>query len=77
MRVSPTIAFGFIFAVGLAQDVFEPPNFNISEALLNNGVDVSAVPGLAKLVERSLSNSCSIAVSLASVYGTTFEFFLG
>ena len=67
MRVSPIIALVFTSAGVWAQDVFEPPNFNVTEALLNNGVNVSAIPDLAKLAERSLSSGCSIAVSLKFV----------
>lgn len=44
-------------------DVFEAPDFNITEALLDNGVNVSAIPELAGLVERTLLSGCSIAVS--------------
>lgn len=44
--------------------VFEPLDFNITEALIENGVNVSAIPELAQLAERSLLSGCSIAVSL-------------
>lgn len=47
----------------LAQDAFEATDFNITEALIANGVDVSALPGLANLTEkRSLFSPCSVAV---------------
>lgn len=51
------------FAAGaLSQNSFEPADFNITDALLDNGVNVSAIPELAPLAERSLSSGCSIAV---------------
>ena len=69
MRISPAIALGFTPAGIWAQDVFEPPNFNVTQALLDNGVNVSAIPELAGLAERSLSSGCSIAVSLVYICG--------
>lgn len=69
MRVASIVSLGITPAGIWAQDVFEPPDFNVTEALLNNGVNVSAIPDLAGLVERSLSSGCSIAVSLAFAYG--------
>lgn len=51
------------FAAGvLSQNTFEPSDFNITDALLDNGVNVAAIPELAPLAERSLSSGCSIAV---------------
>jgi hypothetical protein len=47
---------------GVASQVFEPADFNITGALLANGVNISAIPDLASLAERSPSNSCSAAV---------------
>jgi hypothetical protein len=52
------------FAAGvLSQTTFEPSDFNITEALLDNGVNISAIPQLAPFVERSLLSGCSVAVS--------------
>lgn len=52
-------------AVGVAcQATFEPADFNVTEALIGNGVDVSALPELASLVERASTTGCSAAVSL-------------
>lgn len=46
-----------------SQDVFEPANFNVTEALIANGVDVSVLSELANLTEkRSLTTSCATAV---------------
>jgi ABC-type proline/glycine betaine transport system permease subunit len=50
-------------AVGItAQEVFEAPDFNVTEALIENGVNVSAIPELAGLAVRSSLSGCSIAV---------------
>ncbi|KAJ6199810.1 hypothetical protein J3E72DRAFT_437921 [Bipolaris maydis] len=40
----------------IAQDIFEPANFNVTKALIDNGFNVSAIPGLSNLL-----NGCSIA----------------
>lgn len=50
-------------AICAAQDSFETPNFDVPKALLERGVNVSALPELAGLVERSSDLACSIAVS--------------
>jgi hypothetical protein len=51
------------FAAGvLSQTTFEPSNFNVTEALLDNGVNISAIPQLAPFVEKSLLSGCSVAV---------------
>jgi hypothetical protein len=49
----------------VAQDYLEPQNFNITEALLNNGVNVSALPDLQGLEnnKRSPLSPCAAAVS--------------
>lgn len=64
MRNILSVTLGaFALAAGaLAQDLFEAPDFNASAALIANGVNVSDLPKLSGLVERSLS-PCSIAVS--------------
>jgi len=62
MRTFASIA---AFTAGaLSQATFEPTDFNITEALLNNGVNASAIPDLAPFVERSSSSGCSAAVSV-------------
>jgi hypothetical protein len=63
MRVSSLVSLGFMPSGILAQDVFEPADFNVTEALLNNGVNVSAIPELSGLADRSLLGGCSVAVS--------------
>jgi hypothetical protein len=64
MRV-PSFATLAILASGTwAQTTFEPADFNVTEALLEKGVNVSALPQLEGLVERSLLSGCSIAVCI-------------
>jgi uncharacterized MnhB-related membrane protein len=69
MRVFGTIISGILtVSVGVsAQDTFEAPDFNVTDALIGNGVNVSAIPELANLVVRSSSSGCSIAVSMDAV----------
>jgi hypothetical protein len=55
-------------AVVQGQDTFEAPNFNVTEALIENGVNVSAIPELAGLVVRSSLNGCSIAVGCGPLH---------
>jgi hypothetical protein len=66
MKVIP-VSIGALTAGALAQSnasTFENADFNITEALIANGVDVSAIPELSGLVERTLDLSpCAIAVS--------------
>ncbi|CAI9626382.1 unnamed protein product [Alternaria burnsii] len=74
MRLFEKIISGIlIVGVGvLAQDTFEAPDFNVTNALIGNGVNVSAIPELANLVVRSSLSGCSIACdSLRVVFGKT------
>jgi hypothetical protein len=48
----------------VASQTFEAPDFNVTEALIDQGVNVSALPELAGLVERSSNSACNIAVSI-------------
>jgi hypothetical protein len=52
-----------VAAVSAQTGAFEPADFNITAALIANGVNVSAIPQLSGLVERSSLSACSIAVS--------------
>lgn len=67
MKTVSAVSFGALVASTFAQTntgVFEPTDFNISEALIDNGIDVLAIPELSVLVGRAPNpNSCSIAVS--------------
>lgn len=51
-----------VAAAGALPDTFEPANFNVTEALLANGIDISTIPGLDELTRRSSTSGCSIAV---------------
>jgi hypothetical protein len=62
MRFTAIILIG-AFAAGTIASRFEPVDFNVTQALLDNGVQVAAIPGLAGLVNQSSPNACSIAVS--------------
>lgn len=42
--------------------VLEPVDFNVTQALIEQGVNVSAVPALAALTDQSSVFACSIAV---------------
>jgi len=67
------ISLGALIAVVLAQNgTFEPADFNVTEALISNGVNVSAIPELAGLAERPALSGCSIAASAS----LTTDFFL-
>jgi hypothetical protein len=62
-------SFGALAASATAQDAFEPFDFNVTEALVANGVNVSALPALAALTEkRSLSSPCTAAVRNLSLH---------
>ncbi|KAF1837317.1 FAD-binding domain-containing protein [Decorospora gaudefroyi] len=64
MKNHLVVSLGALTASVLAQDVFKPPDFNITEALAANGVNVSALPDLAALTEkRSLSSPCVAAAA--------------
>lgn len=60
MRITRITALG-AFATAGNCSTFEPVDFNVTEALIDTGVNVSAIPGLSGLVERS-SGACSVAV---------------
>jgi len=48
-------------------DAIEPPNFNVTTALFDLGVNVTDLPA-ADLVERSSDAACSLAVSRNSLH---------
>ncbi|KAH7086043.1 hypothetical protein BKA63DRAFT_549044 [Paraphoma chrysanthemicola] len=59
-----------VAAVVTAQETFEPLDFNVTEALFENGINVTVIPDLADLVVRSSLQGCSIACnSLKLVFG--------
>jgi hypothetical protein len=59
-----TAASSSAFAACVLASGFESADFNVTQALLKNGLDVTSVPGLAGLAERSSPSACSIAVGL-------------
>lgn len=63
MRLPISAAIAALVTICIAQEPFESPDFNVTAALLEQGVNVSALPDLASLVERSSDSACSIAVS--------------
>ncbi|KAG9192583.1 hypothetical protein G6011_11317 [Alternaria panax] len=70
VRLSKTITLSFFPIILLAQKPFEPSNFNVTAALLGNGVDISAIPSLADVSKRTSSSGCSIACSsLKRIFG--------
>ncbi|KAF2850316.1 FAD binding domain-containing protein [Plenodomus tracheiphilus IPT5] len=60
MRINRVLSISALAANALSS-TFEPADFNITEALLGNGVNITAFPELAGLVERSDLKACSIA----------------
>jgi hypothetical protein len=52
-----------IIAAGVMSQTFEPSDFNITEALIAQGINVSALPELTALERRSSDLACNIAVS--------------
>ncbi|EUC41651.1 hypothetical protein COCMIDRAFT_29593 [Bipolaris oryzae ATCC 44560] len=71
MRLSLPAAFpGLSIIAGVLTSGFEPPNFDVAKALLDKGINVTAIPGLAELVDASSPAACSIACStLESTFG--------
>jgi hypothetical protein len=61
MKLTGFVSLGAVTAGAWASS-FEPTDFNVTEALIDNGIDVSSIPELAGLVERSSTGACSIAV---------------
>ncbi|KAF1954780.1 FAD-binding domain-containing protein [Byssothecium circinans] len=73
MRTALIVSLSALVAGGLAQsnaEVFEPANFDVSAALLSVGVNVSAIPELAGLQQRSSLSACKIAcASIQAIHG--------
>ncbi|KAK8078300.1 fad binding domain containing protein [Apiospora saccharicola] len=57
-------------AIGATNQTFEPTNFNVTQALAEQGVNLAALPELASLIERSSNSACYTACSsLQIIYG--------
>lgn len=53
--------------------VLESADFNVMQALCEQGINVSAVPALSALTEESSVFACSIAVGHAPYYYCTID----
>ncbi|KAH0846732.1 FAD binding domain protein [Fonsecaea pedrosoi] len=66
------IGLGITASVAAQDSPFEPPEFNVTQALIDQGVNVSALPELASLTKRSSISPCSIACdSLRLLFGSS------
>ena len=72
MRLSPSLLLAGV-ASGVLGQIFEPADFNATDALIALGVNVAALPALDALVDRSSTAGCSIAVSHTIVIGLMFS----
>lgn len=61
MKVTTIVSVSALATAALGS-TFEPADFNVTEALIANGINVAAIPELAGLVERSSLSACTIAV---------------
>ena len=61
-------ALSSVLATDALASAFEPIDFDVTKALLEQGVDVATIPGLARLASFSSPAACSIAVSLRLSY---------
>jgi hypothetical protein len=54
---------GALSGAAVAQTSFESPDFNVTEGLLDLGIDITELPELTEFVERSAISSCAPVVS--------------
>ncbi|CAO2652281.1 Nn.00g005640.m01.CDS01 [Neocucurbitaria sp. VM-36] len=66
MKVTTVVSLSALVA-GALGSIFEPADFNVTESLVNNGINVTAIPELAGLVERSSLSACSIACTALKI----------
>ncbi|KAL8880398.1 MAG: hypothetical protein Q9198_002184 [Flavoplaca austrocitrina] len=60
-------------ALRVTAQKFEPDDFNVTQALVDRGVNVTAIPGLSSLAGQSSNQACSIACNaLQMVYGANY-----
>jgi len=67
MKPSFLVCFVTVLSRAVAQtgeSSFEPFDFNVTEALIGHGIDVSVISKFQHAAERSISSACSVAVSL-------------
>ncbi|ETI29173.1 hypothetical protein G647_01626 [Cladophialophora carrionii CBS 160.54] len=64
------LALGLVASVSAQDSTFEPVDFNVTDALIDQGVNISALPELESLATRSSTAGCSIACdSLKILFG--------
>jgi hypothetical protein len=51
------------FSGAAVAQTFESPDFNVTEGLLDLGIDITELPELTEFVERSAISSCAPVVS--------------
>jgi hypothetical protein len=56
-----------VAAVSARTECFEPAGFNVTAALIANGVNVSVILQLSGLAGRSFFSDCSAAIRLCSM----------
>lgn len=61
MRIAQVLLLATGFCLAKSQSTLETADFNVTDALLDLGVNVTALPGLASLAQRSSLAGCSIA----------------
>ncbi|KAJ4375784.1 hypothetical protein N0V83_001061 [Neocucurbitaria cava] len=66
MKVTTIVSVSALATAALGS-TFEPADFNVTKALIANGIDVAAIPELAGLVERSSLSACSIACTTLKI----------
>ncbi|EXJ71952.1 uncharacterized protein A1O5_04454 [Cladophialophora psammophila CBS 110553] len=66
------LGLGFAASAAAQDSTFEPPDFNVTLALIDQGVNVSALPELDSLTKRSSLSACSIACdTLRILFGSS------
>ncbi|KAJ9605215.1 hypothetical protein H2200_010605 [Cladophialophora chaetospira] len=67
-----SLALGLVVSVSAQDSPIEPANFNVTNALIDLGVDISALPKLDALTNRSSTSGCLIACeSLEILFGSS------
>ncbi|KAK7979667.1 hypothetical protein PG989_012124 [Apiospora arundinis] len=66
-----TLCLASLTVIGAESQAFEPADFNVTQALVERGVNFSALPELASLADRSSTHACQVACdSLDILYGS-------
>ncbi|KAK6826152.1 FAD binding domain-containing protein [Apiospora arundinis] len=64
-----TLCLAALTVIGVESQAFEPADFNVTQALVERGVNFSALPELASLADRSSTHACQCD-SLDILYGS-------